>query len=155
MIEPTVSPAVLISKALYEAIKAGEFSREFDLRRSYLPIVNFDRMCRTEVIIVPVQVDGTQLNRLGVRQEEYLVDVAVFHKLRKGSMTNDERNELVDPLVSFVDEIGRRFANRELELYPEASCTGWQTIPLYSPKELEEKSLFASVARFTYEVFIL
>jgi hypothetical protein len=138
-----------IADAVVAVLNAETWSQEFAAERSYAPVWNQVDLETLLVAAVP-RTEVSQRESRTVSMHTYTVDLVIAKKL------DDVTNAVIDPYVSFAQEIADYFRENHLLTLAggvKAGCLSVQTEPVVASEILDENRQFLSVVSLTFKVW--
>jgi hypothetical protein len=134
---------IQISDAIVASLNGHTFSLKFNkATREYLPTLDLEEMTGLYVLVAPHSTSGKRLDRDDV-QYDYAVMVGLSQK-------TDGSKAMLDPLMTFKQEVGDWFQQDEIEILPGVWQVLFDNTPIYDPEKLRSSKLFQSVLTFGY-----
>jgi len=134
-----------VADAVVAELNASQLSLPVRAVRLYLPYFDLQEMKELHVSVVPRELHVRGLDR---HRNSYdaLIDLAVQKKFAEGS------NQEIDPLVSFVEEIGDLFRLKRLASCPGAVWVATDHRVLYSQEHWDQMNQFTSLLTLSFRV---
>lgn len=135
--------AITIAEAVVARLnagsEAGDFSKTFVAERLYDPEFDLRTLKDVRVTVVCSRVDQVRLNRAGVQERTYAIQIGIQAKTDRSKADLDELMKVPQEIADYFDT-----AELGLAVFPASSIA-----PIYSPEHLKEFGAFTSVVHLT------